>query len=254
MVQSKRLISFVLCVGGVALAGCSSKAALPGKPEKLETKAGGTDVRVKQVERGAKSAPRESGSSTYNNPEYGIAFHYPRNYALDEGAPEGISGVRSQEELEGEQPGAILVATIVVPDDAYPNTTFAGGSLQFAVNPYLTSEGCRDFLISRVGDANGPTGMATIQGVVFAWAENNAGDASTEFFERDYAGFSNGTCYEFFLRAGVGTAGDEDGVRPADEKRILGHLEKIVSSSQIQPKAISILDERPAAQGDRRKR
>jgi hypothetical protein len=169
-------------------------------------------------------------------------FRYPRNYALEEAAfdeekPDDIPGVRSQEELAREQPGTRLVATVVVPDDAYPNTTFAGGSLQFAVNPSLEPEACREF-------SKGPRGKATIQGVAFAWAENSMGDdANTEFFERDYAGFSNGTCYEFFLRVGVGRAADEDGVKAADEQRILGHLEKIVSSVQTQPKPVSVLDQ-----------
>jgi len=255
MIQAKGFILFALVMSGCALGGCSSKAALPRKPEKIETKADAAAVPITPAARVGKPAPRESGSSTYNDPEYGVTFHYPRNFALDEGAPEGISGIRSQEEAEGEEPGAVLVATVVVPDDAYPNTNFAGGSLQFAVNRYLTSGGCRESLISRLGDANGPTGTVTLQSVVFAWTEGDAGDAGTEYFERDYAGFSNGTCYEFFLRVGVGPVSEEDGVRPADEKRILSQLEKIVSSLQIQAKATgSILDETRVVQGDGKKR
>lgn len=239
MIRAKGFISLALVMGGYVLGGCSSKAALP------EKKGSGATLPVKQperTERASKAALRESPFASYFNPEYGVSFRYPRNYALEEGAPDGVPGVKSQEELEGEQPGAVVVATVVVPDDSYPNTTFAGGSLQFAVNRTLASGECRDFLISREGDAEGPTGMATIQGTVFAWAENNAGDGNTEFFERDYAGFSNGACYEFFVRVGVGPAGEEDRVRPADEKRILSHLEKIVSSLQIQPKPVSVLD------------
>jgi hypothetical protein len=250
MVQSKRRIFLMtLLIGsGVALAGCSGEAAWPRKNDRSAVRALASPEAPNQAHRVSKPAPRESALAVYSNPEYGVRFRYPRNYALeeaefDEGRPEGIPGVRSQEELAGEQPGAILVATVVVPDDAYPNTTFAGGSLQFAVNPSLEPEACREFLIFRLGDSKGPTGKATIQGVAFAWAENSMGDdANTEFFERDYAGFSNGACYEFFLRVGVGRAADEDGVKAADEQRILGHLEKIVSSVQTKPKPVSVLD------------
>jgi hypothetical protein len=160
---------------------------------------------------------------------------------LDEGSSEGVSGTRTQEDLRSEEPGAELVATVVVPDDAYPKTNFAGGSLQFAVNRYLTATGCREALVARVGDSSQPAGSETIQGVPFAWAEGDAGDGGTEFFERDYAGFANGTCYEFFLRVGVGSEG-QDSVRPANEKRIVGNLEKIVGSLQIEPKPVSVLD------------
>jgi outer membrane murein-binding lipoprotein Lpp len=242
MTQPRGFVLFALIVSGCVLGGCTSKAALPEKHV-----ASAPAAAVSQARPVSKAAPRESAFSTYSNPEYGVAFRYPRNYALDEGAPEDIEGVRSEEELQSEQPGANLVATIVIPDDSYPNTTFAGGSLQLGVNPYLTAKGCRDFLRSRMGDSTGPTGVVTVQGVAFAWTENEEGDASTEFFERDYAGFSGGTCYEFFLRVGVGPVSDEVGVRPADEKRILSQLEKIVTSLQIQPKPVSILDEAPAA-------
>jgi hypothetical protein len=254
MVRWKRFVLLVLVLSEGVAVGCSSKAASPQQPQKLEMKVGDTTAPIKQVGRVGKPAPRESGFSTYNVPEYGVTFHYPRNFALDEGAPEGVSGIRSREELEGEEPGAELVATVVVPDDAYPNTTFAGGSLQFAVNRYLTATGCRESLIARLGDSNGPAGSVTIQNVAFAWTEGDAGDAGTEFFERDYAGFANGTCYEFFLRVGVGSATDEEGVRPADEKKILGNLEKIVASLQIQPKPVSVLDETPTVQSAPRKR
>jgi hypothetical protein len=190
--------------------------------------------------------------STYSNPEYGVSFHYSRNFALEEGAAEQHVGIRSQEELESEEPGGVLVATVSVPDDAYPNTAFAGGSLQFAVNRYLTAGSCRASLLSRLGDSNRRSGAATIQGVEFAWADNDEGDGSTEFFERDYAGFANGACYEFFLRVGV--AADADGERPPDEKKILGHLEKIVSSLQFQSKPVSVLDETIPGEISRRKR
>ena len=250
MAQPKgRIFQMTLLVGSaVALAGCSPKAAWPTKNDRRAPPALASPAVPNQARQVSKPAPKESALAVYSNPEYGVTFRYPRNYALQEAAfderrPEDIPGVRSQEELARQQPGAILVATVVVPDDAYPNTTFAGGSLQFAVDPSLEPEACREFLISRLGDSKGPRGKATIQGVAFAWAEDSTGnDADTEFFERDYAGFSNGACYEFFLRVGVGRAADEEGVKAADERKILGHLEKIVSSVQTQPKPISVLD------------
>jgi hypothetical protein len=262
--------------GAAGLAGCSSKAALPQRKAPEPTVAG-SSVPSRSPERPAKALARESAFSTYSNPEYGVAFRYPRNFALVEqkapveqeasmeandsvesaesqaNAPEEGSGARSQAELESEEPGAVLVASVVVPDDAYPNTTFAGGSLQLAVNRYLTAGSCRRNLVSRLGDSNGRSGSATIQGVEFAWADSDEGDASTEFLERDYAGFANGTCYELFLRVGVGAA-DADGMRPPDEKKILGHMEKIVSSLQFVSQGVSVLDGSPSGPISRTKR
>lgn len=245
----------ILLVSLIAIssAGCSSKAALPAR--KAPPLAGPTRTAPnRQPERAAKPVARESSFSTYANPDYGVTFRYPRNFALVErsalaeqdppenDAPSDASGARSQEELEQEEPGAVLVATVVVPDDAYPNTTFAGGSLQLVVNRYQTAGSCRRELISRLGDSNGRNGAVTIQGVEFAWVDNDEGDGSTEFFERDYAGFANGTCYQFFLRVGVATAEDSNSARPPDERKILGHMEKIVSSLQLESPSVSVLD------------
>jgi hypothetical protein len=240
----------ILVLGGACLAGCSSNAASPNRTEPLATPPVSRPSR--NPERAAKAAARESAFSTYANPEYGVSFHYPRNYALEEGAARQRAGVRSQEELENEEPGGVLVATVAVPDDAYPNTSFAGGSLQFAVNRYGTAGSCRASLLSRRGDSNGRSGAATIQGVEFAWADNDEGDGSTEFFERDYAGFANGTCYEFFLRVGV--AANTDGESPPDEKKILTHLEKIVSSLQFPSRSVSVLDGTIPGEISRRRR
>ena len=249
--MSRLIVAVLIMVaGGASLAGCSSNAASPKKEKNSRPLSAPGPTPSREPERPVKPAARELAFSTYSNPEYGVSFHYPRNFALEEGPTEDRAGIRNQEERESEEPGSVLVATVVVPDDAYPNTAFAGGSLQFAVNRYSAGS-CRASLLSRLGDSNARSGAATIQGLEFAWADNNEGDGSTEFFERDYAGFVNGTCYEFFLRVGV--AADTDGERPPDEKKILGHMEKIVASLQFESQAVSALDGPSSGQVTRRR-
>jgi hypothetical protein len=107
------------------------------------------------------------------------------------------------------------------------------------------------------------------QGVVFAWVDTDAGDGNTEFSERDYAGFANDACYEFFVRVGVKaiapsvgevvvqnvstgaaspdrtssvTSEESAGSRRPDERKLLSHLEKIVGSLQVESTAASVLD------------
>jgi hypothetical protein len=229
-----------LAILALGFAGCSSKAAAPARKQ---PELGPLRVAPSKLSALVTKPPRESAFSQYSNPDFGVAFRYPRNFALDETETPENTGVRNQEELQDEEPGAVLIASVVIPDDAYPNTTFAGGSLQFVVNRYLTAGTCRKNLIERVGDSNGRTGATTIQNVDFAWADNDEGDGNTEFFERDYAGFTNGTCYEFFLRAGA--SANSDGTRPPDDKKILGILEKILASLQFEAKPVSNLDGPP---------
>jgi hypothetical protein len=182
-------------------------------------------------------------------------------------AKEAGAGVRTADELEADDPGSTLLATIVVPEDAYPNTSFAGGSLQFAINRYQTASSCRANLLARSGDAKGPSGTVTGQGIAFAWIDTDSGDGNTEFYERDYAGFANDACYEFFVRLGVapgpsassvqtvsaaqsGASGANSSItgeesatyRAPNERKLLAHLEKIVTSLQAEPPAVSALD------------
>jgi hypothetical protein len=271
----------------LAAIGCSGKAASirQEKARTLAASAPRTTVATvaKTVEHVAKPAPRDPTYARYSDPDYGVSFRYPRNFALLDSvedddadsdrmltwqqAKEAGAGVRTVDELEADEPGATLLATIVVPEDAYPNTSFAGGSLQFAVNRYQTASNCRANLLARSGDAKSSSGTATGQGIAFAWIDTDSGDGNTEFYERNYAGFANDACYEFFVRVGVapgpnvsavqtvsaaqsGANGDNSSVtseesaayRAPNERKLIAHLEKIVTSLQVEPLAASVLD------------
>jgi len=231
VVEWKRSIVLVLAFGmhGSGLAGCGGRAASPGKNVRSAPSSP-----IGPTQRLVKAVPREASFSVYSDPQHGVALRYPRNYALEEGNPEELSGgVKSQEGWEDEQPGALLLATMVIPEDAYPNTTFVDGSLQFAVNASLMPESCKEALIRSDSGAVRRTGALTIQGVLFHWAEETTADAGTESVERNYAGYSNGACYEFFVHVAVGETANSDGLeKQADAKKIVRHLEKIASSLQ----------------------
>lgn len=285
-------VAAAVIVSSLAVIGCSSKAASV-RQEKARALAASAPRPIvadlaKPPDHFVKVTPRDSAFAKYYDPDYGVTLRYPRNFVLLESsdsdgdedtesdrvisweqAKQAGAGVRTAEELGADDAGAALLATIVVPDDAYPNTSFAGGSVQFAMNRYQTAGTCRSNLLGRMGDDKGPSGTVAAQGVSFAWIDTEAGDGSTEFYERDYAGFANDACYEFFVRVGVkstttagqtlplqnvSTAGsgpdaassvtseESAGSRRLDERKILEHLEKIVASLQVQSSAASVLD------------
>jgi hypothetical protein len=235
MVRRKRFVLLMLGVSGLGLAGCSGRAASP-----TQNVRGATEAPSRQTQRVARAAPREAAFAVYNEPEYGVAFRYPRNYALEEGEPEEpIPGAKSQAELADEQPEAVLLATVVIPEDAYPNTTFVEGSLQFAVNPALMPRSCKELLTEPDNSVGRRTGTLNLEGVWFHWVEETTADAGTgtESVERDYSGYANGACYEFFAHVVVGETPNSDGLeKQADAKKIVRHLEKIVSSLQWEAK------------------
>jgi hypothetical protein len=275
----------------LAVIGCSGEAASV-RQEKARTLAASAPRPTvaglaKPSEHVVKATPRDSAFAKYYDPDYGVTLRYPHNFVLLESAADDVdghvdsdriisweqakqagAGIRTAEELAADDAGAALLATIVVPDDAYPNTSFAGGSVQFAVNRYQTAGTCRSNLLGRMGDDKTPSGTVTSQGISFAWIETDAGDGSTEFYERDYAGFGNDACYEFFVRVGVKSTAPVDqtslqnvssasagvdtassvtseesaGSRRLDQRKILVRLEKIVANLQVENASTSVLD------------
>ncbi len=169
----------------------------------------------------------------YVNEEYGISFRYPRNYAPEEGPGSADATlVESQKELTAAQPGAILIASITVPHDVYPNTTLVNGDLQSVVNPVVTADTCKSFVAP--ADEAYSSGKIRIQETQFYWRQRGWAAGGTGTLKREYAGFSNGVCFEFLLEVATGSNPDADSrIKDANPKRIMGVFVKIVSSIHI---------------------
>ena len=223
----RRPIFLLILSSAVWLSGCRSSHANPAPARQSLAKSQSPTAPP------PKRAPRDSALSTYHNPDYGVSFRYPRNYLLEEGFDsEDPSVLNAQQELAAQQPGSILVATVTIPPDAYPNTTFRSGTLQLVANPAVTRKTCQSF--AAPDDEAYTSGSTFIQGITFYWRERGWGALGTGTDDRDYAGFSNGTCYEFFLEIVTGSNPDDDPhIKEADNSKIMRQLDKIVSSLQI---------------------
>ena len=221
----------ILCA--LWFSGCRSSHANPAparqSPAKSQTPAASAP----------KHPPHDSTFSVYNNPAYGVSFRYPRNYLLEEAFDsEDPSTLKIQQELVERQPGSIFVATMTIPPDAHPNTTFRSGTLQLVVNPVVTRETCQSFAAPE--DEAFTSGSTSVQGTTLDWRQRGSAAAGTGFLDRDYAGFSSGTCYEFFLEIITGSNPERDPrIKDADDVKIMRQLDKIVSSLQIHPHAAS---------------
>lgn len=133
-----------------------------------------------------------------------------------------------------------MIATVVIPSDAYPNTTFESGTLQFLLHPAAKAETCQPFATEPGSARDGASGTVSIQGIAFTWHERSSVETETRHVRRTFAGYSAGTCYEF--RAEVDTfakADQDEATTPAVTKKILRTLEKIVLSVQLEPKSAS---------------
>ena len=257
MLPRNLLFVLIAGVGWVVFAGCRGEAARSPHVTRAQMNSGAA-VPINEgghIPRKAthsrplrRDTPHESFLSTYNNPEEGISFRYPRNYYLEErDIQERSFFLQRQEDVESEQPGAKLLATVLIPEDGYPNTTFEHGSLQLAVNEADSEKGC--LAVSEVG-ATGSSGSRalTIQGVAFHWTGEETEIAGSKILERKYAGYSQGTCYQFRLVLAADESPDPDGfTKKADMNRIMKQLENIVGSSRFftksEPAPVEISEE-----------
>jgi hypothetical protein len=249
MISRELFLAVMVTVCSMKVNGCRGEAA-SSKQQLARTQAGTSSVfpskdasqtsfASKHPRPLHKDTPREAFLSTYNNPEQGISFRYPRNYSLEEGdVQERSFFLKRQEDLDIERPGATLVATILIPEDGYPNTTFEHGSLQLVIDEVASEKGCRDTVMA--GSSVNRSGTTTVQGVIFFWNEQESETGGAKLLERAYAGYSQGTCYEFLLTLAAEETPDPDGFRkPADTAKIMKQLEKIVSSAQIFSKSVT---------------
>lgn len=242
MLRSNLLFVLVAGVAWTGSAGCREEAER--SPHAMRAQIS-SNVAVpidetRQLPRNATHArpPRrdalpESFLSTYNNPEEGIAFRYPRNYSLEEGdIQEHSFFLQRQEDLDSDQPGARLLATVLIPEDGYPNTTFEHGSLQLAVNETESETSC--LAVSEVEVTGSDLPALTVQGLAFHWSGEQTEIAGTKIFQRKYAGYSQGTCYQFRLILAAEESPDPNGfTRNVNVARIIRQLENVVASSRV---------------------
>ncbi len=242
MLRRNLLFVLIAGVGWVGFAGCRGEAAR--SPQAMRAQISSSAAvpinEARQIPRNATHArplrrdtPHESFLSTYNNPEEGISFRYPRNYSLEEGEIQERSFfLQRQEDLDGEQPGAKLLATVLIPEDGYPNTTFEHGSLQLAVNEAESEKGC--LAVSEVGITGSGSRALTVQGVAFHWSGEETEIGGSKILQRKYAGYSQGTCYQFRLILAAEESPDPNGfTKNADMVRIMKQLQNVVTSSRI---------------------
>ena len=231
MLDWRRSIFLLLILCAVGHSGCRSSHA-KSAPSQASSTPGQPPAPVT-----AKHAPRESALTIYHNPTYGISFRYPRNYLLHEASDSEDQEIReAQQQLASDQPGSTVVALVSIPPDAYPNTTFYSGTLQFVVDPTWTPEICVSSIIPNPLDAQDSIGTSTISGTSFHWQQSSELAQHRAITTRVYNAFVHGACYEFQLEVTTEPSFVPDfEPKPADSRKILHQLDKIVATLQIHP-------------------
>lgn len=196
-----------------------------------------------------KAAPHRRTVSMYSDPEYGVSFLYPRQYAVNKD-----HGVDSENVFLAMAPmnfvrssGTTLV-TLELPSNAYPETDFSTAFFRVSVDRTLSAPECMQFASSPAAGQSktGPSGPMSVAasgsklklgGREFLEIEDFVG-GSADLDIKYFHTYENGTCYEFAL--GLATLGEAEEATPVDRSDVFSKLEKVLGSVRFKSAEVSV--------------
>jgi heme/copper-type cytochrome/quinol oxidase subunit 2 len=122
-------------------------AATPAPTIKADNKSA-----VKKVVR------KRPATVNYTDKTYGVAFEYPRRYAIETGEAATELLTSSPVPMNFVQPGGVALAAVELPETAYTNTDFSSAFFNVSVHKGLTADQCTEFAV--------PAPVASTQTVV----------------------------------------------------------------------------------------
>lgn len=169
--------------------------------------------------------------STYTNAAWGISFQYPAKYVFEElNAPsERIPSWRLGRMFD-RHPGQFLVAMVEIPKELFPGTDLTSAIFGVSANRNVAKQECWTVV---VGQNDRPTHTIMLDGVEFHWSEGADAPLAAAF--RDYAGFSNGVCYEIETVVATMRMGPPEGVARVDEKDLESRMDALLHSLKMVP-------------------
>lgn len=88
---------------------------------------------------------RAPASMTFTDKNSGVSFHYPRKYILKTGQAADEVASSTSVPLNFPQPGGSALATVQIPEGAYPKSDLVSAIFDVSVNKSLTAEQCGEF-------------------------------------------------------------------------------------------------------------
>jgi hypothetical protein len=170
----------------------------------------------------------QEAKRNYENADWGVSLRYPSTYTLKEmNAPvePGAFWYPGQSNIDGHA-GSVDLVVVQIPNDLFPGTDLTRAVFSLSVNQSVTREECWT-----TASRNGATvNKLYIDGVEFRWSEG--GDAASAASFKDYAGFTNSTCYEIET-AVVTTRQTPEGISQLDPAELDPRMDEMLRSLKI---------------------
>jgi hypothetical protein len=177
----------------------------------------------------------------YVDKNLGVSFQYPRKYMLKTGDAANELVSSDPVPMDFVQPGGVALATVAIPESAYPNSDLASAVFDVNVSKSLTAEQCGEFPEAKPAAPADPASPAAAQpskliigDMELASSESLASQGTREEASKYYHVFENGACYEFALKVAT-TSVETEGGKHVDRDEVFQRLEKILATVKIDP-------------------
>ena len=233
------IAGFVILGLILGISACSKQSAKPA-PVSLSSPAttpAATTASVQPAPVAPKKVHRKRPANvTYRDTGSGLSFVYPRQFKVTSGeAAEPQFGEMGKAPMNFAEPGGITVATVTLPENAYPGTDFTTAFFNVNLHRNLTEAQCTQFAFVDKRDSDAET-VAPEKVTIGSKNMNVTDDFSANALEQAEAkyfhSYENGDCYEYVL--GLGTAGFGTGtVDAVDRDQVFKKLEKIMATVKV---------------------
>jgi len=179
-----------------------------------------------ELEKAVVTKPAQSKLLTFKSRDYGVSFVYPYQYAYLSAKVIANGDGSLQPKTDGHE-GQFTLARVEVPKGFYPDSNFDRGYFILSLNQDINEQEC----IAALGGDASKLQSENINGVEFRWMEAEDGGRGTSSKIRNYAGFTNGTCYE--VEMGVKTRNEQGLARELNPEQVLRRLEGMLKTVEI---------------------
>src|SRR5580700_124955 len=210
---STLVFAALLIVCSVAV-GCSSDKPKPATSDNQSAMTPPMSPTTTPVATPVVPVQQAPANLAYVDKNLGVSFQYPRKYLLKTGDAANELVSSDPVPMDFVQPGGVALATVAIPESAYPNSDLASAVFDVSVSKSLTAEQCGEFPEAKPAAPADPAAPAAAQpsrliigDMELASSESLASQGTREEASKYYHVFENGACYEFALK--VATTGVE---------------------------------------------
>ncbi len=120
-----------------------------------------TQAASKPVPAPKKVVHRKPATVNYADKTYGVAFEYPRRYAIETGNAATEMLELNPIAMNFVQPGGVALAAVELPETSFANTDFSSAFFDVSVHQGLSPEQCNEFAVPQAKSSQAvPAGVA----------------------------------------------------------------------------------------------